>query len=96
MIGYLTSTETHLHISVFEENCSLFWVHFLSGTTLLNSLNGLIGVIPNLRQQSIFSSLDNSASVYIYVLPDYPSSKRDLKLLDLYNIKFKYNLITNY
>ena len=93
--GYLTSTDTHLHISVSDENCSVFGGHLLSGSTVLNSLDVLIGVIPNLLHQSIFSLSDNLAIVDIYVLPDCPWSKRALKLLDSYNIKYKYNLITN-
>tara|TARA_Y100001968_G_scaffold162304_1_gene148447 strand:- start:536 stop:1147 length:612 start_codon:yes stop_codon:yes gene_type:complete len=93
--GYLSSTDTHLHISVSDENCSVFGGHLLSGSTVLKSLDVLIGVIPNLTQKSIFSSRDISTNVEIYVLPDCSWSKRALKLLDSYNIKYKYHVITN-
>ena len=93
--GYVTSEGSHLHISVSDENCSVFGGHLLSGTTVLKSLDILLGVIPNLSQQTICSVNDLLTSVDIYVLPDCPWSKRALKVLDSYHIKYNYHLITS-
>ena len=95
MSGYVTSEGSHLHISVSDENCSVFGGHLLSGTTVLKSLDILLGVIPNLSQQTICSVNDLLTSVDIYVLPDCPWSKRALKVLDSYHIKYNYHLITS-
>ena len=46
--GYIKSTESHIHISVSDENCSIFGAHLLSGSIVLKSLDILIGVITNL------------------------------------------------
>jgi len=91
--GYLTSTGSHLHISVADENCSVFGGHLLPGSTVLKSIDILLGLIPDLKQQSIGVEADNPASVDIYVLPDCPWSKRALKLLDSYHINYNYYLI---
>ena len=93
--GYLNSIESHLHISVSDENCSVFGGHLLSGTTVLKSLDILLGIIPNLTQESITSPIPNSAFIDIYILPDCPWSKRALKLLDSHRIKYNHHLITN-
>tara|TARA_Y100001968_G_scaffold106171_1_gene96038 strand:- start:735 stop:1346 length:612 start_codon:yes stop_codon:yes gene_type:complete len=93
--GYLTSTDSHLHISVSDNNCSVFGGHLLSGTIVQKSLDILLGVIPNLKQQSIVRGNDTHVRVDVYVLPDCPWSKRALKLLDSYNIKYNYYLITS-
>ncbi len=92
--GYIKSTESHLHISVSDDNCSVFGGHLLSGTTVLRSLDILIAEIPNLKQQSI-GNINNTACVDIYGLPDCPWSKRALKLLDSNQIKYNYYLITS-
>ena len=93
--GYLKSNESHIHISVSDDNCSVFGGHLLSGTLVHKSLDLLIGVIPNIKQNSIKSGNHLDASVDIYVLPDCPWSKRAIKLLDLNNIKYNYYLITS-
>ena len=93
--GYLTSTDCHLHISVSDENCSVFGGHLLNGTKVLKSLDVLLGVTNNLKQQSIKTINSRPASVDIYVLPDCPWSKRALDLLDSYQIKYNSYLITN-
>ena len=93
--GYLRSTESHLHISVSDENCSVFGGHLLSGTIVLKSLDVLIGVIPNLNKKSILAQIIILLNVDIYVLPDCPWSKRALKLLDSFHIKYNSYLITN-
>ena len=91
--GYLTSTDSHLHISLSDENCSVFGGHLLSGTTVLKSLDFLLGVIPNLKQQTLANNNDKPASVDVYALPDCPWSKRAIKLLDSCHIKYNYYLI---
>ena len=93
--GYLTSKESHVHISVSDENCSVFGGHLLPGSTVLKSLEILLGVIPDPVLKSIGNKNDNSVSVDIFVLPDCPWSKRAIKLLDSYAIKYNYHLITN-
>ena len=93
--GYLKSNECHLHISVSDENCKVFGGHLLSGTTVLKSLDVLVGVIPSIKQQSLACANDPKANVDIYVLPDCPWSKRALKLLDSNDIKYYYYVITN-
>ena len=93
LTGYLTSKSSHLHISVSDENCNVFGGHLLSGTTVLKSLDILIGVIPNLKHQSIGKKNDFSAFVDIYVLPDCPWSKRAIKLLDSCRIKYNTYLV---
>ncbi|WP_269605372.1 PCC domain-containing protein [Prochlorococcus marinus] len=93
--GYIMSTESHLHISVSDENCSVFGGHLHSGTMVLKSLDILIGVIPNIKKTSFVSSKPNPANVDIYILPDCPWSKRALKLLESFNIKYNSYLITN-
>ncbi len=95
LTGYLKSKESHLHISVSDDNCSVFGGHLLSGTTVLRSLDVLIGVTPKLKQESLVRQNQNLASVDIYVLPDCPWSKRALKLLDSFDINYNYNLISN-
>tara|TARA_Y100001968_G_scaffold331139_1_gene384860 strand:+ start:509 stop:1120 length:612 start_codon:yes stop_codon:yes gene_type:complete len=93
--GYIRSNESHLHISVSDENCGVLGGHLLSGTTVLKSLDVLIGVIPLLSKTSIENLKYTPVKVDIYILPDCPWSKRALKLLD--SIKIEYNpfLITN-
>ena len=94
--GYLRSTESHLHISVSDENGSVFGGHLLSGTIVLKSLDVLIGVVPNLNKtSSIESSTNIDSTVDIYILPDCPWSKRALKLLDSLNLKYNSHIITN-
>ena len=55
----------------------------------------MIGVIPNLNKTSITSSKIIPVSVDIYVLPDCPWSKRALKLLDSFHIKYNLHVINN-
>ena len=35
--GYVRSSESHFHISVSDENCSVFGGHLLPGTIVLKS-----------------------------------------------------------
>ena len=84
-----------MHISVSDENCSVFGGHLLPETIVLKSLDVLIGVIPNLNKTSIESSNHNLPKVDIYVLPDCPWSIRALKLLDSLHIKYNSYVITN-
>ena len=93
--GFLTNTSSHFHISVSDQNCSVFGGHLLPGTTVLKSLDVLVGVLPDLQQISIDSKYVTPSIVDIYVLPDCPWSKRALNLLDSHNIKYNYHLITN-
>ena len=93
--GYLRSSESHLHISVSDENCNVFGGHLLPGTIVLKSLDVLIGVIPNLNTTSIGSSKHIHSTVDIYILPDCPWSKRSFKLLDSLNVKYNSHIITN-
>ena len=93
--GYIKSTESHVHISVSDENCSVFGGHLLSGTIVLMSLDILIGVIPNLNKTLINSSKHNPLSVDIYFLPDCPWSRRAFRLLDSFHIKYHSHLIDN-
>ncbi len=93
--GYLRSTESHLHISASDENCSVFGGHLLSGTIVLKSLDVLIGVIPNINKTSISSSRSIPANVDIYILPYCPWSKRALELLDSFNVNYNSHIITN-
>ncbi len=93
--GYIRANESHLHISVSDENCSVFGGHLLSGTIVLKSLDVLIGVIPNLDKTSFFNSKHIPAYVEIYILPDCPWSKRALKLLESYHVKYNSYVITN-
>ncbi len=37
--GYIRTTESHLHISASDENCSVFGRHLLSGSIVLKSLD---------------------------------------------------------
>ncbi len=91
--GYLTSKESHIHISVSDENCAVFGGHLLPGSIVLRSLDVLLGVIPDLKKQTIFSVNNSSVHVDIYILPDCPWSKRALKLLDSFQIKYNYFII---
>ena len=93
--GYLTKKESHLHISVSDENCSVLGGHLLPGTFVLKSLDILLGVIPNLKQQSLCSITDQPSIVDVYVLADCPWSKRAIKILDSFNIKYNYYLIAS-
>ena len=93
--GYLTSTESHLHMSVSDENCNVIGGHLLPGTIVLKSLDVLLGAIPDLKKQTVSRVYNSPAHVDIYVLPDCPWSKRALKLLDSNKIKYNYFLITN-
>ena len=93
--GYLTSNESHLHISVSDNNCNVFGGHLLPGTIVFKSLDILLGVMPNLKQQSIRSKNDSNVSVEVYILKDCPWSKRALKILDFYNIKYNYYLVSS-
>ena len=68
---------------------------FFYGTILHKLLDLLIGVIPNLNKTLIGSSKHNSASVDIYIPPDCPWSKRALKLLDSFLIKYNLYVINN-
>jgi len=92
--GYLTTKHSHIHISVSDENCTVFGGHLLSGTCILKSLDILIGSVPNLKQQPLVPKTNFHPNVDIYGLPNCPWSKRSLKLLDSYNIKYNYHLIT--
>jgi len=53
-------------------NCKVFGGNLLSGKIVLKSLDVLIGVIPNLNDQSIGSSQYYPVYADIYVLPDCP------------------------
>ena len=92
--GYVKSTGSHIHISVSDENCRVFGGHLLAGTIVYKSLDILVGLTPNLKQQTIGDLNQLSSCVEIYVLPDCPWSKRALKLLDSYHIKYNSYLIT--
>ncbi len=78
MTGYLISIESHIHISIFDENCNVYEVHLLPGTIVYKSLNILLGGIPNFKTQKIFNLNEHPTIVEIYGLPDCPWSKRDL------------------
>ena len=93
--GYLRSNESHLHISVSDENRGVLGGHLLAGTIVLKSLDVLIGFMQNLDQTTILNSKNNHAIVDIYVLPDCPWSKRALKLLDSIYLTYNSFLITN-
>ncbi len=93
--GYLKSSESHIHISVSDEKCNVFGGHLLPGSTVLKSLDILVGLIPNLTQKSIECITNSIANVDIYVLANCPWSKRAIKLLDSFNIKYNYYLITS-
>tara|TARA_Y100001968_G_scaffold262278_1_gene250490 strand:- start:501 stop:1112 length:612 start_codon:yes stop_codon:yes gene_type:complete len=93
--GYITSSDSHLHVSVSDENCSVLGGHLLPGTIVLKSLYILLGVIPNLQTKTLRSEDQTPANVDIYVLLNCPWSKRALKLLDSYNIKYNYHLINS-
>ncbi len=93
--GYLRLSQSHLHISVSDEHCSVFGGHLLSGTIVLKSLDVLIGVIPHLNKKLIGTTKHNPASVDIYVLPNCPWSKRALELLNSFHIKYNSYIITN-
>ena len=93
--GYLTSQDSHIHISVSDENCRVFGGHLLPGTIVLKTLDILLGVIPNLQHRSLDSINDIATSIDIYVLPNCPWSKKAIKLLDSYQIKYNYHLITS-
>ena len=93
--GYIRSHESHIHISTSNKNCSIFFGHLLSGTILHKLLDFLIGVIPNLNKTLIGSSKHNSLCVDIYFTPDFPWSKRALKLLDSFRIKYNLYVINN-
>ena len=93
--GYIRSTESHLHLSASDENCNVLGGHLLSGTIVLKSLDVLIGVIPNLNKTLIGSSVNIPSTVDIYILPDCPWSKKALKLLDSYHLKYNSHIITN-
>ncbi len=54
----------------------------------------MIGLIPDLKQQTIGNVNHIAGFVEIYILPDCPLSKRALKLLDSYKIKYNSYLIT--
>ncbi len=93
--GYLTSKDSHIHISVSDENCRVFGGHLLPGTIVLKTLDILLGVIPNLQHRSLDIINDIATSIDIYVLPNCPWSKKAIKLLDSYQIKYNYHLITS-
>ena len=93
--GYIRSNDSHLHISVSDENCTVFGGHLLSGTFVLKSLDVLIGVIPNLNTTSIGSSKHIHSTVDIYILPDCPWSNRALKLLESLGVEYNSHMITN-
>ena len=95
MSSYLTSIDSHLHISVSDENCNVLGGHLLPGTIVLKSLDVLLGVIPNIKKRTIGKINHVPKNVDIYVLPDCPWSKRALDLLDSYYVKYNYNLVTN-
>ncbi len=73
----------------------MFGVHLFSGTIVLRIIDVLIGVIPNLNMTSFGNTKYNPASVDIYVLPDCPWSKRLLKLLEPFHVKYNSHVITN-
>ena len=95
LTGYLNDSGSHIHISVSDENCSVFGGHLLPGTIVFKSLDILLGITPKLKRKTIVKPKDNSAIVEIYTLSDCPWSKRALKLLDSYSIKYNSHLITN-
>tara|TARA_B100000700_G_C14469817_1_gene590138 strand:- start:71 stop:238 length:168 start_codon:yes stop_codon:yes gene_type:complete len=49
-----------------------FGSHLLAGTTVLKSLDILLGVIPDISQHSLYNKINTYANVDIYVLPDCP------------------------
>ncbi len=67
----------------------------MPGSIVFKSLDILLGVIPKLNQKTLYKPKDNSSAVEIYTLSDCPWSKRALKLLDSYSIKYITHLITN-
>ena len=93
--GYLDESFSHLHISVSDNNCSVFGGHLLSGTIVLKTLDILLGVIPNLQHRSLAGINDIAISIDIYVLPNCPWSKKAIKLLDSYQINYNYYFITS-
>ena len=93
--GYIRLNESHVQISVSDENCSVFGGHLLPGSIVLKSLDVLIGVTPYLEKKLITSSINKPASVDIYVLPNCPWSKRAIKLLETAHIKYNFHVITN-
>tara|TARA_Y100001968_G_scaffold323541_1_gene361398 strand:- start:448 stop:1059 length:612 start_codon:yes stop_codon:yes gene_type:complete len=93
--GYIRLNESHIHISVSDENCSVFGGHLLAGTIVLKSLDVLIGVNPHLKKTLIVSSRKKPASVDIFFLPHCPWSKRAIKLLESSHIKYNSHVITN-
>ena len=95
LTGYFSSKESHLHISVSDDNCNVFGGHLLSGTMVLKSLDILLGAITNIKQHTISNVNDSYANVDIYVLKDCPWSKRALKLLAANNINYNYHLINS-
>ena len=93
--GYLTSEESHIHISVSDDNCNVFGGHLLPGTTVHKSLEILLGVVPDIKQKNISSVINSNPSVDVYVLPNCPWSKRALEIFDKHQIKYHYHLVTN-
>ena len=55
----------------------------------------MIGVIPNLNKKSFANTKYSPVTVDIYVLPNCPWSKKALKLLDSFHIKYNSYVITN-
>ena len=95
LTGYLKNKESHVHVSVSDETCSVLGGHLLPGSIVLNSLDILISSFPELNQDCIKKFNNNCSNVAIYVLPDCPWSKRALKLLDSFHVKYNYHLISN-
>ena len=95
LTGYLTSKDSHLHISVSDENCSVYGGHLLPGSIVLNSLDILIGEVPNIKQKTIPILNNPPAIVDIYVLKDCSWSIKAIQILDSYHIKYNCYLIEN-
>ena len=93
--GYIKSEENHIHISVSDENCSVYGGHLLPGSIVLKSLDLLLFVKPNLKHLKTESIKNNPSIVDIYILPNCPWSNKAMKLLDLNEIKYNSHVIQN-
>ena len=91
--GYVTSTESHLRISVSDNNCDVFGCHLLPRIIVLKSGDVLLGVFADLNQKTITRANDSPSIIDIYILPDCSWSKRYLLLLYSYN--YNSHLLSN-
>ncbi|WP_269616887.1 hypothetical protein [Prochlorococcus marinus] len=60
---YIRLNESHIHISVSDENCIVFGSNVLPGSIVLKSLDFFIGVTPDLVKTLITSSINKPSSV---------------------------------